>query len=617
MTTAAAPHHRVSAARWWAREWQRPALAAVLALAALLNLRQLDLNGWGNEYYSAAVRSMTESWSGFLFASFDPGGLVAVDKTPLALWVQALSARVFGYSEAAVMLPQAVAGVASVGVLYLLVREPWGRMAGMAAALCLAVSPVSVAVARDNNPDALLILLLLLAALAGSRAVRSGRPRTLVLAGALVGLAVLTKMLLSLVIVPALVAAYLVAGPHPWRRAVLHLAAAGGATVAVAGAWVTAVLLTPSGSRPWVGSTSDDSILSLLLGYNGVGRVAGQTGGTSTGGMGGGGGAFSGEPGLWRLLNGSLGDQIAWLLPLALAAGVSLILALRRRPDRARLGALVLMGGWFATAAVVLSAAGGIVHTYYVALLAPPLCGLVGAGVPSLWEDARRGGSWPLLPLGALGLTLLVQLNLLGRAEWLPWLAPLVAVTVLAGGAALATGRLAMAGLAVAVAGLLAAPLAWSASTSMGAVDGVFPGAGPRYVAGLTADDGGARGGFAGSSTAEVLAWAEANDPGSVHALIVADEQTAAPLIIDGGRVAAMGGFTGRETVIAPDRLAALVASGEARYFLLGEIRSLGATTNPSIELVKDVCTPLGTTGGGGDVLYDCAGHADELATGA
>lgn len=606
--------------------WHAVALGLVLALSATLNLWRLDRNGWGNAYYAGAVRSMLDGGGNLLFASFDPGGLVAVDKTPLALWVQAGSARLFGFSGMALLVPQALMGVASVGILYLLVAGRWGRVAGLLAALALAVCPVFVAVSRDDNPDALFILLLLLALLAGTRAAASGRLRTLVLCGALVGLAFLTKMLLAAVVLPGLAAAYLLTAPHPPRARVRHVALAAGAMAAVAASWVTVVALTPSGDRPWVGSTGDDSILSLVLGYNGVGRVAGQTGGTST--AGGAGGVFSGTPGPFRLLNEALGDQIGWLLPLAVARGLSLLLAARRRGDRRERGWLIAVGGWFAVTGAVLSASDGIVHTYYTALLAPSSAALAGAGAVALWRDLRRGGAWPFLPAGAVALTAGVQLHILGRTGWLPALAPVVTVACLAGGLAMwaglrraprGGGRLAGAGLAVAMGALLLAPTAWAASAGAGTVNGVFPGAGPSFVEGLTGRGGGGvagtiPGGAGTDGTAQALAWAEAHDPGTRWSLIVASEEEAAPFVVAGESVAAMGGFTGRETVIAPSRLAAIVRSGEARWFLLGATRSFTGQVNPSVALIASVCAPVATYGA--STLHDCAGAAGAIAAG-
>jgi 4-amino-4-deoxy-L-arabinose transferase-like glycosyltransferase len=484
--------------------WQLPALGLVLALAAFLDFFRLTRNGYANTYYSAAVRSMLKSWHNFFFVSFDPGGLVSVDKPPLALWLQAASARLFGYSGFAILLPEALAGVAAVWVLYLLVARWLGRTAGLVGALALAVSPVSVAVNRDNNPDALLALLLLVALYVGARAIASGRLRTLLLAAAIVGLAFNTKMLAAMVVVPGLVLAYLFFAPGSWRRRIVQLLAAGAVLVVVSGAWITAVELTPASDRPYVGSTTDNSALSLALDYNGIGRVLGQTGGTS---FGGGGGAFSGSPGWLRLFNGALGDQGAWLLPLALVGGLSLVLWLVRswRRNRRELGVLVALGGWFGSAAVVLSFSSGIIHTYYVSALAPAASGLVGAGAIALWRDARRGGGWVALPLVAVALSAWVEVDLLRRSGYLPWLQVLVIVAAVSAGMlllGLAVQRrwsrrprrfAATAAVAIAVGSLLAAPTAWSATTSRSAVNGVFPGAGPNYISGLVS---GGRNGF-------------------------------------------------------------------------------------------------------------------------
>ena len=380
--------------------WHYAALGGILALSALLDFLHLSRNGYANTYYSAAVRSMLGSWHNFFFVSFDPGGLVSVDKPPLALWLQAASAKAFGYSGFSILLPEALAGVLAVWVLYLLVARWTGRVAGLVAALALAVSPVSVAVNRDNNPDALLALLLVLALYVGARAVGSGGWRTLLLTAAIVGLAFNTKMLAAMVVVPGLAAGYLFFAPGSWKRRIVQLLAAGAVLVAASGAWIAAVDLTPAADRPYVGSTTSNSAFSLAFDYNGLGRVTGQTGGTSTGG-GGLGGAFSGTPGWLRLFNDVLGDQAAWLLPLAVVGGISLLvaLALAWRRRRRELGIFVAVAGWFVAAAVVFSFSSGIIHTYYLSALAPATCALVGAGTVALWNDARRGRFWVAFPL--------------------------------------------------------------------------------------------------------------------------------------------------------------------------------------------------------------------------
>src|SRR5215211_4673565 len=302
MTTAAASAPRSARALPGLRSipLPRPELGALLVLAAVLNLWALGANGWANEYYSAAVRSMSGSWNAFLFGTFDAAGVMTVDKPPLALWVQALSARIFGFHSLSILVPQALMGVASVALVYDIVRRRFGRLAGFTAGLVLALTPISVAIARHNNPDGLLVLCTVAALWCVVRALEDGRTRWLVLAGVAVGLGFETKMAAALLIVPALAAAYLWVAPRGRAAALGQLLAGGAALVLVSGAWPALVALTPAASRPWVSGTSDNSILSLILGYNGLGRLGGQAGGPQAIG---GGGPFGGAAGVWRLLN--------------------------------------------------------------------------------------------------------------------------------------------------------------------------------------------------------------------------------------------------------------------------------------------------------------------------
>jgi 4-amino-4-deoxy-L-arabinose transferase-like glycosyltransferase len=644
------------------------ALSGILALSTLLNVYKLAQNGYANTYYAAAVRSMLLSWHNFFFASFDPGGLVSVDKPPLALWVETASAKIFGFSSLAILLPEALAGIAAVGLLYLLVERYFGRVAGLIAALALAVSPVSVAVARDNNPDALFVLLLVAAAYVGARAIESGRLRTLLGAAVLTGLAFETKMLAAAIVVPGIAAGYLAFSRVSWRTRIVHSALATGVLVAVSGAWIAAVQLTPAVDRPYVGSTSDNSALSLALGYNGLGRVTGQTGGTSFGG--GGGGAFSGTPGWLRLINSSLGDQGGWLLPLAMLGGVSVLAALVAARDRRRLGAFAVLGGWFATAAAIFSFSSGIIHTYYLSALAPATAALVGAGVVALWRDARAGGRRTVLPIAALALSGWLEVALLRQSGYDSWLQPIVAVgtaVAVLGLLGLATGvtlglerrRLATTALGLAVAALFAAPAVWSSTVFKTAVNGVFPGAGPSYLSGQATPGGGPgrgrpagprpggagfaptgsaprarRGGFGGgfgggtASTASIsaaLSYVESHGATRRFGLIVQNEQEAAAAVIAGEPVASLGGFTGRETVLTSSYLARLITRHEARYFLLGGQAGAGGpggTSNAAVSTITSICKAVTITSstsgsassGASATLYDCAGKAKAIA---
>src|SRR5581483_7242522 len=311
-----------------ARARHRPALAGVLLVSAALNLWRLNHEGYANTYYAAAVKSMLQSWHNFFFVAFDPGGFVAVDKPPVGLWVQVAFARVFGFHGVVLLLPQALAGVASVAVLYALVRRTFGVAAGLIAALALALSPISVVVARNNTMDGLLVLVLLLAAWAVLRAAETGQLRWLLAGAALVGVGFNIKMLQAYPVVPAFWLAYLVAAPVRRRTRLLHLAAAGVLLLILSLSWSVAVDLTPAAGRPYVGSSGTNSELSLALGYNGLGRVtevlANRLGVRSLLGLNldlavmPGFAPEIGDPSALRLFDGAVATQATWLLPLAL-----------------------------------------------------------------------------------------------------------------------------------------------------------------------------------------------------------------------------------------------------------------------------------------------------------
>ena len=240
-----------------------------------MNLWALSKNGWANEYYSGAVRSMASSWHAFLYGSLDAAGVMTVDKPPLALMVQALSVRVFGWSSWSMLVPQALMGVASVALVYDLVARRFGRAGGFVGGAVLALTPIAVAVSRHNNPDALLVLCVVGALWAVVRGLEGGRVRWMVLAGVFVGLGFSTKMGAALLVVPALAVAWAWAAP---ARRVRGLLGGGLAMVVAGGAWPLLIALTPASSRPWISGTSDNSIWSLIVGYNGLGRLDGQAG---------------------------------------------------------------------------------------------------------------------------------------------------------------------------------------------------------------------------------------------------------------------------------------------------------------------------------------------------
>ena len=478
---------------------ERGELVALIGVAAVLNFWGLSINGWANTYYSAAVRSMSTSWHDFLFASMDKSGLMTVDKPPLALWVQALSARVFGFHPLSILIPQALMGVAATALIYDLTRRRFGRPAGFVAGLVLATTPIVVAVSRHNNPDELLVLCCVAALWFAIRALDTGRTRWLVLSGICVGLGFETKMGVALMVVPGIAAAYLYCAPRGRIKALGQLAAGGVALAVVGLAWPVFVTLTPAADRPWISGTADNSIWSLIFSYNGVGRIAGQAGGPAAF-NGGGGGLFGGGTGVLRLLQSSLGDQAGWLLGFAVVAGAGVLVASRLRRSDPRTGWLVAIGGAFLTTAIVFSFADGIFHPYYVSFLAPFTAALIGAGVGLALSDGRQARILAPLALAAGAVTELAVLGTLDGA--LAWARPLVIGLTLVCAVALALRlslRARAAVLAVALAALLAAPATWAAQTLGHPTSGTFPAGGPATAGSFGGPGGfGHRGGFPG-----------------------------------------------------------------------------------------------------------------------
>ncbi|GAA0794862.1 ArnT family glycosyltransferase [Spirilliplanes yamanashiensis] len=485
--------------------WARPALLALLAATAVLYLWGLGASGWANAFYSAAVQAGSQSWTAFFFGSSDAANSITVDKTPASLWVMALSARVFGVNAWNILVPQAVMGVATVAVVFATVRRWYGPAAGLLAGAVLASTPVAALMFRFNNPDALLVLLMAVAAYATVRAIERGQTAWLVAAGTAIGFGFLAKMLQALLIVPALWLAYLVAGPPGLGRRLVQLLAAGAAMVVSAGWYILVVELVPASMRPYIGGSQGNSILELALGYNGLGRLNGE----ETGSVGGGGGW--GTPGWARMFDAEQGGQIAWLLPAAvllLAAGLA-VTARAPRTDRARAGFLV-WGGWLVVTAAVFSLMQGIFHAYYTVALAPAVGAVVGMGAVTLWR-LRRHPAASLALAGVVAVSAVWAFVLLGRsAEFVPWLRWTVLAAGLPAAAAIAVtsrlrARVAALAAAVALGSVLAGPAAYAVDTAATPHTGSIPSAGPQVAGGRGGPGGpggrpgGGRGTFPGA----------------------------------------------------------------------------------------------------------------------
>ncbi|GAB1644865.1 ArnT family glycosyltransferase [Krasilnikovia sp. MM14-A1259] len=479
--------------------WARPTLLALLAATAVLYLWGLGASGWGNAFYSAAAQAGSVSWKAFFYGSSDAANSITVDKTPASLWVMALSVRMFGLSSWSLLVPQALMGVATVGLLYATVRRWFGPAAGLIAGAVSALTPVAVLMFRFNNPDALLVLLMVAGAYATVRAIERGATKWLVLAGVLVGFGFLTKMLQALLVVPAYALAYLIAGPPRLGKRIGQLLLAGLAVVVSAGWYIAIVELVPASMRPYIGGSQNNSLLELTLGYNGLGRLSGNETGSVGGGGGPGGGGW-GETGLLRMFDADQGGQISWLLPAALIVLVAgLVLTARAaRTDQRRAG-LVLWGGWLLGTGLVFSMMQGIFHAYYTVALAPAVGAVVGMGAVMLWRARHH-----VFAAGALAAAVAVtawwSYVLLGRsADFLPWLRWVVLVAGLAAaagvfGAALRLpARIAAVSAGFALAAVLAGPAAYAVQTAGQPHTGSIPTAGPAVAGGGFGGPGGAR----------------------------------------------------------------------------------------------------------------------------
>jgi 4-amino-4-deoxy-L-arabinose transferase-like glycosyltransferase len=650
---------------------QHAALAAILVLSGLLEFVRLSQNGFANIFYSAAVKSMLRSWHNFFFISADPNGLITVDKPPLALWLQGLSAKLFGFTPLSLLIPEGVCALLAVALLYRIVAPRFGTVAALVSALALAVFPSFVAVSRDNGVDPLLILLMLAACGAALAAIDSGRLRSLIWCAVLAGLAFETKSLAALLCVPGIAAGYLWCAPGPLRRRLWQLVVAGVVFVVVSLGWSLAVDLTPAAQHPYVGGSVNNTEFQLELGYNGFGRVGGQQGGpgstksyltpaqlrplvrpgvdlpptpaerryfatrpsasTSPSAP-----ApaptsgrqrrsqpipFGGTRSPVRIFAIGLGDQAGWLVPLALIGMLAVGLVARRRDDR-RTAGLVVLGGWMLVELGTLDFSAGIVHPYYASALGPGVAAMVGAGAVAIGSlvrsaESRRALLGYMLAVLALVATVAVQLVLIDReGDPLWWRIPLVVLCLGALMAVVLARTRADWAVGVAVCALLVAPAVYSFSVWLAPVDGTFPAAGPYNHAGYGGLD---------ESAADLRAdeglkrYIELHGGTTPYALLTQSSNQASPLILLGLSASAEGGYGAGDPALSNSRLATLVADGQARYLLIsGPYASRGG--NSGVTAARLVCPEIpeilwapGASSLGNSFLVDCAGKAADL----
>ncbi len=646
---------------------ERLSLLALLVGTALLYIVNLGASGNANDFYAAAVQAGTKSWKAFFFGSFDSSNFITVDKPPASLWPMEIAGRLFGFNSWSMLVPQAIEGVLAVWLLHATVKRWYGHWAGLLAGGLLAITPVAALMFRFNNPDAMMTLLIVVAAYCVVRALEDASTRWLLVAGLVMGFSFLAKGLQPFTVLPGLGLAYLICAPTPFLRRLWQALAAGVAVVVGAGWWVLIVQLTPASDRPYIGGSGNNSALGLAFGYNGVSRLTGSTGGP------GGGGGFDGSTGIGRLFNALNGGQIAWLLPtaLVLAVGAGVVAGRRGRTDRLLASGIIWLG-WLLVTGGVLSFAGGIIHTYYTIELAPAIAALVAIGAVTLWrardrQAARVALAAAALVTGSWGWTLLDR-----SSSWHPWvryvvviaaivsaallIVPpdrgrrgLVACAAVAGLLALTSGSAAYAVDAAATAQTGSTPTAGPASSTGGfggpgrlgariggariggariggrpggAGDGGFPGGFPGSAGGGQQPPAGAPGGGAtptargaggaGNAQANAALVSLLKKTSTTWAAAAIGSQSAAPLELSSGKaVMAIGGFSGSDAAPTLAQFEKLVAEGKVGYFVGsggGGFGGRGVGTGSQIS--SWVAAHFTATTVGGSTVYDLSKKA-------
>ncbi|WP_283153704.1 glycosyltransferase family 39 protein [Guptibacillus hwajinpoensis] len=441
-------------------------LVFIVILSAFLNVFNIWKDEYVNTYYTMTVGSMMESFHNFFFASLDSAGSVTVDKPPVTFWIQTLSAEIFGLHGWSVILPQALAGVGSVLLLYFLIKPSFGTTAARLSALAMATTPIAVAVSRTNNIDSMLVFTLLLATYFLFKGVKNNSTWSLISAFAIIGIGFNMKMLQAYMVLPAFYLFYLLAAKTNWKKKAKVLASATAVLLAISLSWAVIVDSIPEDERPYIGSSDTNSVLELAFGYNGLSRLTGDQNGTpgdggtsgnntptglnapegasdqvignngrtqqgpssnqngnqggavgdaaqaTQGGQPGGsqGNMFgTGEEGPLRLFQSELSGQASWLLPFAILSSIGLLIGFRFRETTMKQIETIFWLAWLIPIGIFFSIA-GFFHQYYLIMLAPPIAALFGTGGIQLFEYYHNESNWKswLLPI-SIGLTSLFQ----------------------------------------------------------------------------------------------------------------------------------------------------------------------------------------------------------------
>ncbi len=629
-------------------------LGGILLISSVLEILFIAKNGTGNSYYAAAVKSMLQSWHNFFFVSYDPGGFISVDKPPVALWIQTLSAKIFGFHGWALLLPQAMAQILSVWLLYHLVKRTSGSLAGIIAAFTLAVTPISIVMGSTNNVDSILVLFLLIAAYFLYQSLETKKLSHVLLSFLFIGIGFNTKMLQAYIVLPAFLVTYLFCVPISRLNRIRNLTIALYLLLLVSLSWATIVDLTPKQNRPYVGSSQTNSALHLALGYNGIQRLTGNMFGfgdlaqkvrysftTKSSKMvttnlptnqtivsnpeGNSGSVFVGAASLSRFFDQDFGGQIGWLIPLA---SISLLALLLRKKlaftmVTSEQRATFFWGIWLLSCIGVFSIA-GFMHPYYTVTLAPAIAALVGIGTFALWETFHHT-SWKmwLLPIALLG-TVMGQISILSFYPAFGWLIPYLMGMLLLGIVFLLLTKkrfyvFKITTYIVMLSLLFIPSFIWIGYSMIHSVNQTIPSAGPNN----SMEPGGNGGPSNDNQTnGKLISFLISHQGRAKYLVGTASSMEASNIIITTGKaVMTWGGFSGTDQTITLSQLKRDLQKGVIRYFFIQPMNTTmsqlpgvpGRQNNIITQWITQNCTAIPpsewqVTGGFGpqNQLFSC-----------
>ncbi len=568
------------------KSWLEKAfLPIALLVAGSLYLFGAMNNGMANSYYAMAVQAASQDWTAWFFGSLDSANHISIDKPPIATMIMGLSARIFGFSNFSMLLPSVLAGIGTIWLVYDITRRQFGFKSAAIATLTLILTPVAALMFGFNNPDAILTLLLIASGYAFLRSLENKKTLLwLSLAALFTGLAFNAKMLQGLMIVAAMIIVYIAFAKPPVTKRLAHIIFAGIITAVSTLWWSIIVWITPASSRPWIGSTDDNSIWSLIFGYNGFGRllsydtgqggVAASTNYIPVG--------FGGETGLLRMFNFDFGPNIAWLLPAALIGGAVVLWTLRKTPrdnlDRAAITFWLL---WLIIHIAIFSVTSGTIHPYYVVVLSPAIAALAGISLPALWNAYRQKQPLAIVLPAIVAVTSVVAIVLLGHENTYPWLAWLIGVIGGIGSIALAANLstpakdLLVGGVLASIIAVSAGPFVYTLATVNTTHQGSIPTSGPNSTtAGIDRN--------LVMETEELVSHLLDNRDGARWIVAVGSAKQAAPIQLKSGQpVMTIGGFSGYDRSLTLAQFKALISSGQLRYYIVSSGDKAGKDGNP------------------------------------